>query len=166
MATLGFTATSATIASGSTTSGAAAPEILVGAAAGPVYCSGVTCEGRDAVEMGCVADARAITGFDVIDGTGTKPLGDLNYSAACKAVWGEYQTTNAADRHYIVLFVQPEYGGVERPVTKVVTGAGHWQTAMASWNNSVKFCATSFGIDPDIDKSTKYDGLNVCTRWR
>ncbi|SDY13106.1 Protein of unknown function [Amycolatopsis xylanica] len=148
------------------TSAVAAPAAPSAPAASPVFCSGTSCDGRDATEMGCVADAIPLTGFVVKDDHVTQqPKGDLNYSPACRAVWGEYNTVNADDIHHVVLFVQPEYGGVERSVAKVVTGAGHWETKMAAWNNSVKFCATHSGYDPDAT-DTGYGGLNVCTRWR
>lgn len=123
-------------------------------AAATPSCWGVTCEDQYAADMGCQDDAYVVASFQMTDPQASQPPeADLWYSPACHAGWGEYYTTDPQDSRVVVLYSEPEYGGVESGIDVTVFGAGDNRTTMLDWNNSLKFCAEPGGID-------------LCTRWR
>jgi hypothetical protein len=124
-------------------------------ASAAVGCTYTACEGHLATAEGCDADAYPIASALVNDpAVPVPPQLDLWYSPACRAVWGEYVTTDTSQFQHIYLTVQAQYGGVSTtPVDLTVDGQdGDYRTTMISWNNSIRFCG---GL-----------GTSSCTGWR
>ncbi|MFC0029031.1 hypothetical protein ACFFMM_05760 [Micromonospora chaiyaphumensis] len=132
--------------------------------AGPASAAGCTrtgCNGKLASANGCMTGAYAISSFDRVDGNdpdGKMKHGDLFYSPACGAMWGDYTSEWAADTATVRLDWQPTYGGLLQTAASVTaSGPGHYVTTMFSWEYSLQLCASvrSDGLDPD-----------TCTSWR
>ncbi|GIJ07573.1 hypothetical protein Van01_07870 [Micromonospora andamanensis] len=135
------------------------------AAAAP-GCVGAGCRGKMAAAQGCRDGAFAINGFTLVDPDVTQPpRGDLWYSPACKAMWGELNAPELFGFLYAQLWTQSEYGGVNDLADYFQMGsAGNYTTPMVDWQQSVKFCGSHKGTDPDMDLPS--GGFNACTLWR
>src|SRR3954469_7518847 len=96
-----------------TMTGIAAVLVLpTGPAAATPSCRGATCTGSLAADKGCVTGAFAIAGFQITDPTiADQPRGDLYYSPACQAAWGEYHTDPDLDGRMLTLYLQRKNGG-------------------------------------------------------
>ncbi|TDC41350.1 hypothetical protein [Micromonospora sp. KC213] len=120
-----------------------------------------------AAQQGCQTGAYVVVGFTLKDQNVTKQThGDLWYSPACRAMWGDF---NVPELMYPItgqLWTQPEYGGVNRlAASTTLVDTGNWTTPMVDWQQSVKFCGShKGGIDPDMDLPSQ--GYNACTAWR
>ncbi|MEV6814673.1 hypothetical protein [Micromonospora sp. NPDC051296] len=117
-------------------------------------------------QQGCLDGAFAITGFTLRDPDVTQQSrGDLYYSPACKAMWGDFTVYETYSPLFPQLWTQPEYGGVNQlAASTTMYGPGNFTTAMVDWQQSVKFCASHNGVDPDMDWDSQ--GYNACTGWR
>src|SRR4051794_12121858 len=153
-----------------TMTGIAAVLVLpTGPAAATPSCRGATCTGYLAADKGCVTGAFAIAGFQITDPTiADQPRGDLYYSPACQAAWGEYHTDPDLDGRMLTLYLQPMIGGVESAAYRINDIEDEKTiTTMISWmDHSVKFCAFA-NYDPDLRSNNgSLDLSNVCSRWR
>ncbi|WP_092378920.1 hypothetical protein [Micromonospora phaseoli] len=119
-----------------------------------------------AAAQGCTAGAFAINGFTLNDpDVGQPPRGDLWFSPACKAMWGELNAPELYGFLFAQLWTQPEYGGVNVQADFFqMSSAGNYTTPMVDWEQSVKFCGSHKGTDPDMDLPS--GGYNACTSWR
>ncbi|MFG3553254.1 hypothetical protein ACGGAQ_02580 [Micromonospora sp. NPDC047557] len=133
----------------------------ISASAAPA-CTRTGCNGKMASANGCLSGAYAISTFSRVDGNdpnGNVAHGDLWYSPACAAMWGEYNTAYFGDGSTVRLDFQPTYGGMNQTATSVrVNGSGNYITTMVSWEHSVAFCASSATGNPD--------GNDTCSTWR
>jgi hypothetical protein len=128
-------------------------------------CYDITCMQYLGGTQGCQDDAYVQASFQV---QGTDPAyhgeGDLWYSRACHAVWGEFYTTDPASEGQFALWLSPELGGRENAQVLTVTGTGDYRTKMVPWNNSVKVCTQHNNEDPATRLPDAPGG--VCTGWR
>lgn len=140
---------------------------LVGAlapatSASAVGCTRTGCNGKVASANGCTTGAYAISSFTRIDGNdpnGSVAEGDLWYSPACGAMWGDYTATYSGDISTLRLDWQPTFGGMKQTATSLlVNGNGNYVTTMFSWEYSLQLCASSPTGNPD--------GNDTCTAWR
>lgn len=131
-------------------------------ASAAVGCTRTGCNGKAASSNGCTSDAYAISTFSRVDGNDpgqTVAHGDLYYSPACGAIWGDYTATYFGDGSTLRLDWQPTYGGLnQNSFTKTVSGEGNYVTTMVSWEYSVQLCASSPTPNPE--------GNATCTLWR
>ncbi|MER5702289.1 hypothetical protein ABT023_10095 [Micromonospora sp. NPDC002296] len=132
------------------------------ASASAASCSRTGCNGKLASANGCMTGAYAISSFTRVDGNdpgGTVAHGDLYYSPACGAMWGDYTATYFADSSTVRLDWQPTYGGLTQRATSVaVNGIGNYVTTMFSWEYSLQLCASTPTGNPS--------GNDTCTAWR
>ncbi|MEU8375211.1 hypothetical protein AB0C22_19075 [Micromonospora sp. NPDC048894] len=132
------------------------------APAAAASCSRTGCNGKMASANGCITGAYAISSFSRVDGNdpdGTVAHGDLYYSPACGAMWGDYTATYFADGSTVRLDWQPTYGGLTQTAASLsVNGSGNYVTTMFSWEYSLQLCASSPSGNPE--------GNETCTAWR
>ncbi|MCX5069165.1 hypothetical protein OOJ91_25305 [Micromonospora lupini] len=132
------------------------------AAAAAPGCTRTGCNGKVASANGCTSDAYAVSSFSRVDGNDpeqTVAHGDLYYSPACGAMWGDYTATFFGDTSTLELDWQPTYGGLNQKAQSIlISGVGNYVTTMVSWEYSVQLCASSPTGNPD--------GNATCTVWR
>ncbi|WP_157747121.1 hypothetical protein [Micromonospora echinofusca] len=139
--------------------------VVPAAPAAAASCAGAGCNGKMAAAQGCTADAFVIVGFTLNDpDVSAQPHGDLWYSPTCRAMWADFNVPEASTLISAQLWTQPEYGGMNQLAASSNLSEGNWTSSMVDWQQSVKFCGSHKGTDPDMDLPS--GGYNACTAWR
>jgi hypothetical protein len=144
----------------------------------PVFAAGCraeTCDTKWPGEQGCRDDQRAMASLNIYISASSDRV-TVYFSPACQATWADFQTDAQDTFLHFQLWVQPQYGGIEREprnsagdnYTKVAGTTNLYRTVLASWNYSVKACYSlefTSGVDPDPIPSE--DGNSgECTEWQ
>lgn len=131
-----------------------------------VGCTGTSCVGHDASDMGCDDDQMQMgTAPPEVDNGRRDVI--LYYSDACQALWGYYFTTSDDSSGGFAVYSQAVYGGREAAVEIYpLAYQADIYTTMVQWSQSTKACFQWIpGEDPE--PITKFDSGHPadCTKW-